>query len=441
MSIRSRLKVLLSLLFLVALANTVSIFLLESSSSKKMDWVIHTHQAIEQASLLLGGLQDAETGQRGYLLTADLHYLEPYYSGQKAVSNTYRTLSDHVSDNPGQVNRLSQTNQLITAKFNEMDQTIRLMKRRGPTDESAALMLVRSNQGKALMDEIRKSIADFIHQERLLLEIRNGEYRETRAYVLAAVVVEIVFLLTMAILTASFIKNKLFEPIEILLKGTEKMERGEAQTVRDLVGEDEMGRLLYRFYEMSQKVHTRTETLTYKATHDALTGLKNRLNLDADITEIILLSAESGRSAALFYLDINNFKPLNDDYGHDTGDLVLVEVARRIKGCIRSSDNAYRIGGDEFVVLLGGLNHAKDAHQVLASLRTVFANPVVVGSNSIMVTLSIGVATSPQDAISAEELLKLADLAMYDAKRSRSEFAFADKAALGNLSTISDYKA
>jgi diguanylate cyclase (GGDEF)-like protein/PAS domain S-box-containing protein len=158
--------------------------------------------------------------------------------------------------------------------------------------------------------------------------------------------------------------------------------------------------------------------LEHQALHDALTGLPNRALLTDRLDHALQSSRRSETAVAVMFLDLDNFKHINDAAGHDVGDRVLVEVARRIRDAVGPSDTVARFGGDEFVVICTGVDRLaaqRTADQVLAAL----AQPVEVTDQPLYVSASVGIALSPPT--DADELLRFADAAMYDAKaRGRS---------------------
>jgi diguanylate cyclase (GGDEF)-like protein/PAS domain S-box-containing protein len=163
---------------------------------------------------------------------------------------------------------------------------------------------------------------------------------------------------------------------------------------------------------------------------DALTDLPNRRLLDDRIAQTLLINKRSGHFGAVMFLDLDNFKPLNDTHGHAAGDLLLIEVARRLKSCVREVDTVARIGGDEFVVMLSALDanapgSRDQAMSVAEKIRLSVAEPYVLptqlsdnteGSIKHHCTCSIGVALLANDTTDYEAILSLADAAMYQAK-------------------------
>ena len=161
-----------------------------------------------------------------------------------------------------------------------------------------------------------------------------------------------------------------------------------------------------------------TEELRHMAQHDTLTGLPNRaLFSDRLNQELEHARRHKGRFAMLF-IDLDNFKPINDQYGHAIGDDVLIKAAQRLKSCVRAADSVGRIGGDEFVVLLAQLNETEPVQALAEKMHRSLKNPMVVNGQEFSISSSIGVAVFPQDGADAEALTKSADEAMYRAKKA-----------------------
>ena len=160
------------------------------------------------------------------------------------------------------------------------------------------------------------------------------------------------------------------------------------------------------------------DRLEHAALYDPLTELPNR-RLFHDRLQTAMLQSRRDRSClALLYLDLDRFKEVNDRFGHLIGDLLLQEVARRIKGCVRESDTVGRIGGDEFLILLPGIQVPQDAQVVAETLRTMLAKPYVLDGYELETCPSIGIAFYPEHGEDYRQLMRCADEAMYSAKRS-----------------------
>lgn len=167
------------------------------------------------------------------------------------------------------------------------------------------------------------------------------------------------------------------------------------------------------------------EHRTHLALHDMLTGLPNRTLLAQWMRAAVDESKSSNRGAALLLLDLDRFKVINDTRGHQTGDVLLRQVAERITLALGSNGFAARIGGDEFAIVLQNLDDHSDAGAMCSKLLAKIGEPYAIGGVEQLIGASIGVALIPEDGTSPDELLRLADLAMYEAKSSgRNCFCF-----------------
>lgn len=159
---------------------------------------------------------------------------------------------------------------------------------------------------------------------------------------------------------------------------------------------------------------------------DPLTGLANRRRFEQHLQDALARSARTMIPAGLMYLDIDRFKSINDSHGHATGDAVLKEFARRLQACVRLTDIVSRLAGDEFTVILEGLQSDGDAEVIAGKILDAMLPPFELGGISLQVTSSIGVAVAHGDTSSAQQLLAKADEALYDAKRAgRARFVIA----------------
>lgn len=169
--------------------------------------------------------------------------------------------------------------------------------------------------------------------------------------------------------------------------------------------------------------------IQHLAHHDGLTGLLNRASFMERMAMLLKRAERKGEMLALLFIDLDNFKRVNDSLGHLEGDQVLTTVSERLVGALRASDLVGRFGGDEFVVLLTDLNSRADIIVVLEALLSVVEVPVKADGRALSVTPSIGVAVYPDDGRQADELIQHADTAMYRAKaRGRATYQFFEPA-------------
>ncbi|MDR3440548.1 diguanylate cyclase domain-containing protein [Telmatospirillum sp.] len=159
------------------------------------------------------------------------------------------------------------------------------------------------------------------------------------------------------------------------------------------------------------------ERIRHLAQHDPLTNLPNRALFSDRLQTALALAKRNGEQVALMFVDLDRFKPINDRFGHAVGDLLLKEVAKRMRHCVRDSDTVARIGGDEFVVLLPAVGSAVDAALVAEKIRAALARDFFLADQHMDISSSIGVALFPQDGHDAITLSKNADDAMYRAKQ------------------------
>lgn len=151
---------------------------------------------------------------------------------------------------------------------------------------------------------------------------------------------------------------------------------------------------------------------------DALTGLPNRALLSDRMQQAMSQSQQRKQSMAVVYIDLDGFKSVNDNHGHDVGDELLIIISQRMNTALREVDTLARMGGDEFVALLTDFEKPEDCEPVLARLLQVASEPVTLGDAVLQVSASIGVTFFPEDRSDAELLLRHADEAMYQAKES-----------------------
>jgi diguanylate cyclase (GGDEF)-like protein/PAS domain S-box-containing protein len=178
------------------------------------------------------------------------------------------------------------------------------------------------------------------------------------------------------------------------------------------------------FEDVSQlkEAHLRMEELAYV---DSLTGLANRILFRDRLEQVLKSLQRSHISAALLYLDLDEFKRINDSMGHDVGDAVLMKVAETLRQCVRYQDTVARMGGDEFVILLTDIDGMSGASSVARKIIDAMSKPIILLKNEILISPSIGITLAPQDSLNADILFKNADMAMYKAKSSgRNNYQF-----------------
>ncbi|TMP21734.1 MULTISPECIES: diguanylate cyclase [unclassified Pseudoalteromonas] len=415
MSLRIKIIFLLSTIFLVVVANTFIIYVLDKQGQAKLEAVIHTHDVLDESEKLYNQITNAETGQRGYLLTQDLNYLEPYYAALEQVKQHFLAINRLTLSNPEQQNTLAVIDELVDKKLAELALTVTLVMQNTPYAIEEAKAIVLTNEGKQYMDQIRKHILLFQNIERAKLEQQNADYQRNRLFITRFVTLQIPLIVTLLVFCAFYINSRLFKPLKLLIQNTEQLEKGERPKMLTINYNDEIGFVLKRFARMSDIVYKRTSKLNFQASHDHLTGVLNRTELKPALKQAISTCSKDSKLAVIF-IDINKFKKLNDEYGHLIGDQILIETAKRITSSVRADDDVYRYGGDEFVIITHNIAKYRYVNAMITHLLARFDNPFVLEQLTLNISLSIGVALAPDHSLNHQHLLKLADQAMYHAK-------------------------
>jgi diguanylate cyclase (GGDEF)-like protein len=235
------------------------------------------------------------------------------------------------------------------------------------------------------------------------------------------------FAVLLAIRVSVYMQKKALAPMLELAKLADYAAKAQDYSVRGVVHRhDEVGRLTERFNELLKRIEIWQQDLHHKlqqsrahnaeldllAHRDALTGLHNRLSFETQLPALL----QQHLTVTLMFVDLDNFKTVNDCWGHDAGDAVLKQVSERMSAELRSSDSLFRLGGDEFAILLPDMPEAATAERLAARIIHAVRSPMYINEQLMPVGATVGVACYPQDGRDAATLLKRADHAMYQAK-------------------------
>lgn len=177
--------------------------------------------------------------------------------------------------------------------------------------------------------------------------------------------------------------------------------------------------------KLADSLQAANEQLRSIALYDNLTGLPNRFLLDDRMEQAILRAGRGGKAFALLFVDLDQFKPVNDSFGHRVGDELLKAVAGRLASCVRKEDTVARTGGDEFVIVLSEIAQAKDAAVIGAKILHELSNPFLIERHKVAISCSIGISVYPRDGKDVHTLMANADVAMYHAKKTgRNNYQF-----------------
>lgn len=186
-------------------------------------------------------------------------------------------------------------------------------------------------------------------------------------------------------------------------------------TAHNLLHDPNIGGVVFNVHDITER-KIAEESLQYQAYHDPLTGLPNRALFLDRLHQALARTSRQNSMAAVLFLDLDNFKVINDSLGHEAGDQLLLMVAERLCGCVRPGDTVARLGGDEFTILLEDLSNIYPVEQMVAAIQDALHKPLLLQDREVIVTVSIGIALSRPSVDYPTELMRAADVAMYQAK-------------------------
>jgi diguanylate cyclase (GGDEF)-like protein len=208
---------------------------------------------------------------------------------------------------------------------------------------------------------------------------------------------------------------KVLRPIQALIAASQKVGRGEHALV-EVKSTDELGVLTQAFNSMAEEVRQEQEKLYRQANFDTLTGLPNRMMALDRINQAIHRARRTRQRFALFFVDLDNFKNVNDSLGHAVGDELLVATGARVRGALRDADTVARLGGDEFLVLAPDVCDDMQVEEIAERIIRAISEPQTLHGRKVVARCSVGIAIFPENGDSLEKLMANADNAMYQAK-------------------------
>ncbi len=213
--------------------------------------------------------------------------------------------------------------------------------------------------------------------------------------------------------------NPLLEEFKLLIEQYKKLSRESEKVIN--IGDH----LQKSLKDAENQLKESAKLIEYKAYHDPLTNLPNR-QLFYDRLSLALAQAQRGKDmVAVMFLDLDDFKEVNDSLGHDIGDKLLQQTGKRLKSCVRRGDTVARLGGDEFTLVLPGINHIDNIRDIADKIIATFKTSFTIENHDISVTSSIGISIYPQDGSDSKGLLKKADKSMYFAKeKGKNNYQF-----------------
>ena len=227
----------------------------------------------------------------------------------------------------------------------------------------------------------------------------------------------IISIILITLILSMFFLNKLINiPINDIINKIDIIIKGDYTKTVDIDQNDELGIIANKFNEMAKQIAIRENSLDAMVNQDILTKIPNRIMFNHRLENALSRAKRLNTKIAVFFIDLDEFKVVNDTLGHDLGDKLLIQVSNNLIQVMRQNDLLARIGGDEFNVLVEDLESVVIAEKIAQKLIEQLALPIIIENQEIKITASIGVAIYPIDAKNSRSLLKNADLAMYDAK-------------------------
>lgn len=347
---------------------------------KKMQ---HTYKVIGKLEELHFSLTDVETGQRGYILTGEEDYLEPYHDSFKVIDEEIKKLKELLSKNPGQQKRLDSLAGMITAKLTELNETIELRKHKS---FDAMLTAERINSGKETTDNIRKTIREMLNEEKKVLDVLTDKeeiVEEFLIYVITSGSVMAIIIIALSMITRNYDVKK-----------RKKAEENLQQVLLEL----------------------KALSLT-----DDLTDAYNRRGFLTLGNQLLKMAKRMKRGILLLFADLDGLKWINDNFGHKEGGLALIDTANILKKTFRESDIIARMGGDEFAVIAMEESEL-DAEVLINRLMQNIDTHNSEGNRRYKLAVSVGMVRSDnENPLSIDELLVQADRLMYEHKRSKKK--------------------
>lgn len=284
--------------------------------------------------------------------------------------------------------------------------------------------LMRTLEGLMDGDELLKLEFPIVHNEVLLGRFLVGMSRESlkhevrRQLTSQILVFGMVVLFLGAVIYAVF-RFSVLVPIQKLITASREVARGQYPIV-DVKSADELGMLARAFNVMAEEVKHKQAKLHRQANFDALTGLPNRMMAFDRINLEIHRARRSGQRFALLFIDLDNFKDVNDSLGHAAGDQLLVAIGARVQACVRDADSVARLGGDEFLVLVPDVDADGAIERIIGRVLEAVSEPQELRGRKVVAKCSIGIALYPDNGDTVEALLANVDNAMYQAKANEA---------------------
>ena len=329
-------------------------------------------------------LVDAETAQRGYLITNNPTFLGSYEHGPVKTGELLQKLSSSTVGLPGLPLRIQLLRQYSAEKFKIIDASIQVQLNAG---SYASHLTLSKDKGKMVMEKIDRLVNEM---DRQLIHIKNAISNHAHQILYQVILGSVILVLVIGCILFFSYQRTVF------------------------------------LFEHAIENRVQSERLGFEADHDVLTNLPNRRKLNSHLRKIHNLSIRMEDLYAVLYMDLDGFKKVNDQFGHEAGDVILIKAAELFKNVLRETDFLARVGGDEFVLVVHRFTDDTELKILSQRILNSVSNPIEFTQKHIQIGVSIGIARYPVNGGNLDDILEAADKAMYVSKQSgKGQYSFA----------------
>jgi diguanylate cyclase (GGDEF)-like protein len=371
---------------------------------------------------------------RDQLITAEWWAMQYANEGQRSAKGRYLALVPEIEGNLDRILDMDAPSELELA--NQIDDAWAIA---GPVGMSAIEARPGSTETAEIypLEEFHPAMEEGIGlledlNEASLRDMGNDvrEIEVQRTQMIFGLSIVLLITLVGAVVLSRRLRSVLIIPLKKLEDAARRFGDHDFEHRVDVATRDEFGQVAEAFNAMASRIsegqaesESLEKQLRHQALHDSLTGLANRVLFANRVEHAIRSLGRSRTRIGVLFVDVDDFKSVNDSLGHDAGDEVLVDIGQRVQSCVRAGDTVARFGGDEFAILLSDLDDIHDAQTIADRILEAMTMVFMVGDEEMRVRASVGVAVSQDVGISGDELLRRADLAMYAAKAGGKERA------------------
>lgn len=348
------------------------------------DWVIHSHKVIEKLYGLMSDINSSETELRSYFITTDNAYYESYLSALRKIANDVENIKIFTQDDPVVTQKITELGQLIQQRFAAIEIVLSIRR-----IHSFSYTLKYVNDRKYIIPSFKEMAATISTKTNELISIENKKLEKRNFFAI----------------------NNFTRATLLAIYGSS------ASILLMLVCFLVLNRQLFYRDRAEQELLKSEDALKKLAYFDPLTGLANRAIILSNLEQAIQSAKNDGKMVGLVFIDIDNFKDINDSFGHAVGDDLLKGFSRLLQNQAADNKMIFRLSGDEFAVIISNLNHKNDIITFLESILETTRVPIPIHHNHLFITCSMGVSFYPNDGDDGKVLLKTADIAMYRAKK------------------------